>query len=317
MKPCGSNLQPSTSNAQLVNARRRIPLLLVVLALAVAALVLASRTKLLPSPRAALEGGGELALAVLDVGQGDAIVVRAPSGRTMLVDAGNSSRDAREVILPYLERQGIERLDVVVLTHPDQDHLGGLPDVLQRVPVGRFLDSGQASTNRAYQRTLEVALEKHIPSERARFPRTTVDLSPEVAVQVLGPQEPLLSQGDSAENNNSIVLRVRYGDTAALLTGDLEREGEARLLATGQELRSQVLKVGHHGSSTSSSPAFLDAVRPEVALISAGAGNRYGHPHKETLASLERRRIAIYRTDQQSTLTVHMRTNGYRVETAR
>lgn len=298
-------------------ARRRRFAWLVVLALVVAALVLVSRTKLLPSPRAAIEGLDELVVAVLDVGQADSIIVRAPSGRTMLVDAGNSSRDAREVILPYLEQHGIRRLDMVVLTHPDQDHVGGLPEVLQGVAVGRFLDSAQPSTNRAYQRSLEVALERNIPSERARFPTTTLDLGPEISAQLLSPQEPLLRSGESSDNNNSVVLRLRFGETAVLLTGDLEREGEARLLASGQDLRSQVLKVPHHGGSTGSSAAFLDAVKPEAALISAGASNSYGHPHAATLTRLQRQGATIYRTDQQGTLTAHIQPRGYRIETTR
>lgn len=260
-------------------------------------------------------GQGRLTLAVLDVGQGDGIFLRSPAGKTMLVDAGNESADARRVILPYLRDEGVTALDYLVLTHPDQDHVGGMPALLREMAVGAFVDSVQPGVvNQAYERTLDAVARKKVKAIKARRGQTTLDLGPGVQVEVLGPEEPLLTVGrTSPENNNSVVLRVTYGQVRLLLTGDIETEGEERIMSHREDLRAQVLKVAHHGSRFSSGEAFLQAVRPEVALISAGVGNPYGHPHRELLRRLQQDNIKTYRTDQHGTIVVTTDGLTYRV----
>lgn len=257
----------------------------------------------------------QLLLTVLDVGQADSIFVKTAAGRTMLVDAGNEAADARRVILPYLKSQGVTSLDYLVLTHPDQDHVGGMTAVLDEIPVSAFVDSVQpGETNQAYLHTLQRVQSKGIKAVKARRGRSDIDLGAATEVQVLGPEEPLLT-GNSPTNNNGVVLRLIYGSVSALLAADIGQEGEERLLAHRDNLRSQILKVAHHGSESSSTTQFLDAVQPEVALISVGAGNSYGHPNRQLLQRLEKRSSTVHRTDLGGTIEVAVEGNGYRVAT--
>lgn len=253
---------------------------------------------------------GELLVTVLDVGQGNAIAVITPNGHAMLVDAGRSQARIEEDVVPYLESQGVDRLDYAVITHPDQDHVGGMPRVLELMPVESVLDPVIPTTNQTYAETLEIMLDQGIPGIKARR-GMQVDLGETVSVEVLWPVDPLLQSGDQPEtNDNSIVLRVSYGEATFILPGDLEAGGEAELveLDTDEQLHAQVLVVGHHGSNTSSTAPFLDAVSPEVAIISAGLDNQYGHPHDEVLQRLRLRAVEIYRTDLDGTIEV--RTDG-------
>jgi len=266
---------------------------------------------------AAPTASNPLLLAVLDVGQADSIFVRSPAGRTMLVDAGNERKDAEQVILPYFRRQDVQRLDYLVLSHPDQDHVGGMPTLLDSVPVGAFVDSVQpGATNQAYRQSLLRVQSKGIEPIKARRDQAKIDLGLGVTVQVLGPEDPLIG-GSSSSNNNSVTLRLTYGSTSVFLAGDIEDEGEKRLLGHKDDLRSQILKVAHHGAQTSSSNEFLDALRPEVALISVGAGNAYGHPHQPLLQRLERRQVRVYRTDLNGTLQVVMDGRSYQISSER
>lgn len=265
---------------------------------------------------ATTEPGSELLLAVLDVGQADSILVKSPAGRTMLIDAGNGRSDVEKVVLPFLRAQGITSLDYLVLTHPHQDHVGGMPTLLDSLPVSAFVDSVQPGiTNQTYLQTLQAVQTKAIKPIKARRGQTDIDLGAGTEVKVLGPEDPLLETGDSTTNNNGVVLRLTYGSVSVFLAADIEQEAERRLLGRRDNLRSQILKVGHHGSRYSSSPEFLDAVNPEVALISAGAGNPYGHPHGQLLERLERRNLKTYRTDLHGTIQVLVDERGYRVIT--
>lgn len=231
----------------------------------------------------------------------------------MLVDAGNSSDDASRVVIPFLREHGVNSLDYLLLTHPDQDHVGGMPALLEQLPVGTFLDSRQETTNRTYLRTLELLASKGVPARTLRQGRAPPDLGPEVQVQVLWPPDPLLDGRAASTNNNSVVLRIRYNVVAVLLPGDIEREAEERLVSTAGDLSSQIMKAPHHGSRTSSSETLLRAVRPEVVVISAGRNNRFGHPHPETLGRLEAHGIVIHRTDINGTVIITSDGNRYTV----
>jgi competence protein ComEC len=253
------------------------------------------------SPSSAIKG---LTVSVIDVRQGDSILVESPSGKTMLIDGGPKYKrgDAgRSYVLPFLHKKGINKLDIVVLTHPHDDHVGGLPSVLKDLPVGLVMDSGQPHTSRAYLDFLKLIDQKKLPYKLASAGQE-IDLGGGVRGEVLNPQEPFIEE--SALNNNSVVIRLVFGKIAIMLTGDMEKEGERRVLALGADLRSRVLKAGHHGSRTSSSQAFLEAVKPDVALISVGIKNQFHHPHPSTIKRLEEMGIKVYRTDLAQNISV-------------
>jgi competence protein ComEC len=239
---------------------------------------------------------GELRVTALDVGQGDATLIDAPDGRLLLVDAGGlvgSPVDpGASVIVPLLRERRRRRLDVAVLTHPHPDHFGGFAAVLGEVSVGEFWDTGQGEregAGRGYAELLRGLRSRGIPIRRPSELCGKVQRFGGAHIEVLAPC-PAYQPGFSA-NDNSFVLRVTFGNKSVLLTGDAEAHQEAELLAryAGDRrflLRADLLKVGHHGSRSSSTPEFLAAVRPELATISSGVRNRFGHPHAITLERL-------------------------------
>jgi competence protein ComEC len=246
-----------------------------------------------------------MCVTALDVGQGDAILVISPGGKTMLVDGGGSSEVAQEVILPYLRDCGLDRLDILVLTHPDADHVGGLPEVLRSIPVGIGVATGQVHTTQVYAEFLR-ELQRARDEDGTQIVRgvagVEIPFDAEVQVEVLGPSTAAIAGDD--KNNASIVLRLTYGLISVLLTGDAEVEEEAWMMVRGDVRNAQILKVSHHGSSTGTGSTFLDQVDPEVALISCGADNQHGHPHDEVLDRLADYGVDVYRTDLSGTIEV-------------
>jgi competence protein ComEC len=245
----------------------------------------------------------DLVVTVLDVGQGDAILVQTPAGRAALVDGGGeigAERTGWDVgrmrVVPAIRRAGVRRLDVVMLSHPHEDHVGGLPAVLENFTVGLVLDPGVPHPSPSYMRLLRLVEAGQIPYRLARA-GIVLDLGAGVALTVLYPPEPIPKVGGNPVHEGAVVSRLTYGKTAMLLMGDAEAPAEQYLVERGAPLASQVLKVGHHGSRTSTSPAFLVAVRPAYAVISLGADNNFGHPHQVTLAALEAASAAVFRTD--------------------
>jgi competence protein ComEC len=249
---------------------------------------------------------GRLHLVVLDIGQGDAILVKAPSGPTVLIDGGPDPDLLLRRLgewLPWWQR----RIDIMILTHPHEDHVAGLVAALERYDVGLILDAGRDYDNPTYPRFVELArlegrgrLVAARAGEGLRLDATTsLTLLYPSADDVAGP----LPAGDI--NNASVVGLLRSGGFSALLTGDAEAPVEAMLAERGLLSQADVLKVGHHGSHSSSSPALLDATRPGVALISAGIGNDYGHPHQVTLDHLRAiPGLRLHRTDLEGSLEV-------------
>ncbi len=256
-------------------------------------------------------GPGTLELHVVDVGQGDALAIRTPRGRWILVDAGRvwEGGDAgRRTVIPYVRRRGGE-VALFVLTHPDADHVGGAPSVLDGLRPARWWDPGFVHGSDVYARSLEVARQRDIPWRRAQAGDSLwID---GVLLRVLAPDPAWMTTHDNA-NDASIVLMLQHGQVRMLLTGDAEAAEEAWLVDRwGDALSAQVLKVGHHGSRTSSTDALLDAVHPELALISVGADNRYGHPAPDVMARLRGRGIEVLRTDRDGAIVV--RSDGRRI----
>jgi competence protein ComEC len=258
---------------------------------------------------------GRLHVTTLDIGQGDAILVEAPSGATMLIDGGPDPELTLRRLganLPFWAR----RIDIVVLSHPHQDHVAGLVDVLDRFEVRLLVHAGIHFENAAYDRLLADAAEARLPM-RSVIAGETFVLDGATSFDVLYPSaedaRAPLPEGDI--NNGSVVLVLRHGGFAALLTGDAEAPVEATMAARGLLPRVDLLKVGHHGSHSSTTPGLLDATRPAVAVISSGEGNEYGHPARETLATLRSRpEISVLRTDLDG--DVEVETDG-RIHRAR
>lgn len=238
-------------------------------------------------------------LTVLDVGQGDALLLRSPK-HVVLVDAGGRLGDGHfgeKELLPMLVDRGVRHIDVVVLTHVHPDHCGGLPAVLENLDVGSLWISPRRFYGDCAQRVLAACADREIPIHLVRDgdERTAGALSLHAFV-------PDRTFKHSPENNSSVVLRVRIGRWTALLSGDAERDAEESL--TTRDVRADVLKIGHHGSRTSSTPAFLDSVHPRIALISCGLHNTFGHPHAGVLQSLHARGIRTWRTDRNGAIDI-------------
>jgi beta-lactamase superfamily II metal-dependent hydrolase len=240
---------------------------------------------------------GDLRAYFLDVGQGDSSVILFKD-KVILIDAGEVDQGDR--VVSDLEKLGVTRIDLLVATHPHSDHIGGMQKVLAHFPVGKVLDSGIPTTSSLYEYFLKSVDEKNIPYVVAEQGET-IDLDPSLRILVLSPPKEHI--GDDL-NTNSIVLRISYGTVNLLYTGDATTAAEDALEKTGYPLDAQVLKVGHHGSSGSSSAAFLGRVDPEVAVISVGADNDYGHPHQETLERLKTAGPLVLRTDRDGTILV-------------
>ena len=244
---------------------------------------------------------GTLQVSFLDVGQGDAALVRAPDGTAVVIDGGPP--DAGPAVIGALKEAGVEKVEWMVGSHPHSDHIGGLVDLLREVPVAQALDPGYnhgTSLQRTYVKLLQ---EKKVRVTRARAGQT-YDWGG-ARFEILAPEEPLIKGTRSDANNNSIVGRLVFGKARFLFTGDMEEAERARLLKSvrPEQLRSDVLKVAHHGSHNGTDPAFLQAVKPDYAVVSLKKGNEYGHPHREALDALSAAGVKILRTDQLGTIT--------------
>lgn len=245
-------------------------------------------------------GDGELTVYLIDVGQGDSILLISPSGKTMLIDAGDGG--AFDAISSQLTKLNITSLDVVVVTHPHADHIGSMAKVINSYEIGSFYMTDFVATTKTYERML-TALEDNNVSVYQATSDTLIAWDEDVTVQVLSP---IVGIEYDDSNTSSIVMKVSYGNSSIMLTGDAEKETEGGIIALWGEdaLKADVLKLGHHGSSTSSSLEFVVAVDPDIALCSLGVDNDYGHPHRETLELMAELNIPLYRTDLLGTIKI-------------
>ena len=226
--------------------------------------------------------GTVLTVDFLDVGQGDSTFIKTPDGHQMLVDGGPDGSVLRELgqVMPFYDRS----IDVVLATHADQDHIGGLVEVLKRFKVGLFVETNTTSTSAVYRELEDLIKEKNIKKEIITSPEI-VNLGSGAEFDILFPMQ---NTAGWDTNDSSIVGKLIYGNNSFLLTGDLPQKMEKYLVGEyGPSLKSDVLKVGHHGSKNSSSAIFIGTVSPTYSIISAGVNNRYGHPNKETIDTLK------------------------------
>jgi beta-lactamase superfamily II metal-dependent hydrolase len=291
--------------------------------------------------------GGELAVRVLDVGpvNGDSILISSPSGKNVLIDAGDTTKG--KAVVDALKRNNIQQLDYFIATHPHPDHIGGSAEVFKAVKVLNVIDNGEGPTvppslaptpqakKSAAAKSAPQSVAKKPPAKgppsltkfyedykaaltasgahyETAKPGTKYDLGGGALLTVLAPSEPFFTKeqmkaGGNEPNANSIVVRLDYGSFSMLLAGDAEDQTEHRLLTKELNLEARVLKIGHHGSKYASSADFLKRVKPEIAIVSCGAWNRYGHPSQAVLDRLKAANVKLYRTDLHGEITLTTR----------
>lgn len=299
--------------------------------------------------------GGELTIRVLDVGpiNGDSILISSPAGKHVLIDAGDTTKG--KAVVEALKRNNIQQLDYFIVTHPHPDHMGGAAEVFKAVKVLNVIDNGElpvippelapapkqsaAATKRPANRRpakpatitrfyddYKAALNSSGAQYAKAQPGTKYDLGGGALLTIIAPSEPLFTKdkmttGGNEANANSIVARLDYGSFSMLLAGDAETQTEHRLLTKELDLRAKVLKIPHHGSKYASSGDFLSRVKPDIAIVSCGAWNRYGHPSQAVLDRLRaaNANVKLYRTDLQGeiTLTTRGKDDDLSVKTAK
>ncbi|MED3801364.1 MBL fold metallo-hydrolase [Lysinibacillus xylanilyticus] len=256
--------------------------------------LLAGCTETLNEEKVSVTAGHEMRVHFIDVGQGDSILIESPNGKTMLVDGG--VKGAGQNVVSYLKELGVKKLDIVVATHPDADHIGGLIPVLNSIDIGQFYDSGKVHTSQTFEEMLTLIDTKNIPYN---VPKTgdSIAFDDDINVKVLNANE------NATDNNDaSIVLKIAYGNVSFLLTADAGVSLEKEMMQ--DDVKATILKAGHHGSNTSSSAEFIKAVHPEVTILSYGEGNKYGHPHAEVVERLQAIGSKIYATAEVGTVIV-------------
>lgn len=310
------------------------------------------RWKLRPPP----PSGGELQVHVLDVGpvEGDSILIIAPGGKTVLIDAGDTGKG--KVIIDALKRYNVQQLDYFVATHPHPDHIGGADEVFQVTKVLNVIDNGlppdlpesllpkekpatkpgkksepkpattakgSKSVTKFYDEYQQAITQSGAHYEKAQ-PGAKLDLGDGVRLTVLGPTEPVFTKdqmktGGNLTNANSVVMRLDYGDFSLLLPGDAEEQTEHRMATKDLNIKTSVLKVAHHGSKYATSQDAVDRIKPQVAIVSCGEWNRYGHPSQAVLDRLKAANVKLYRTDLQGEITITTRgkENDFTIKTAK
>jgi competence protein ComEC len=242
-------------------------------------------------------GKPHLTVSVIDVGQGDSILIQSPNGKNILIDAGDSS--ANQPVAAYLQTRGVSRIDLLVATHPHSDHIGGMETIIQNFTITSVYMPKVAASTKTYADLLAAIQNKGLQINTAKA-GVSVNLDSDLNVQILAPNSTYYDD----LNNYSVLIKITYGKNSFLFTGDASDSSEKEMIASGADLKADVLKVGHHGSTSACSEAFLNAVKPTYAVISVGSDNSFGHPAPSTLANLKAIGAIIYRTDLQGTIVI-------------
>lgn len=247
---------------------------------------------------------GDLKVHFIDVGQADSILI-TEGEHSMLIDAGNN--DDGDMVVSYLKKTGIKNLDYVIGTHPHEDHIGGLDNVIDAFNIDKLYMPKKVSTTKTYKDVIKTVKKKNM---KIKLPVAGESFKlGKAKCTIIAPKQ---NKDYESANNYSIVLKLTYGDKSFLFTGDAEKISEEEILKEGFDIKSDVLKVGHHGSRTSTTTEFLNKVSPDYAVISCGRENDYGHPHKATMDKLKDKRIQVYRTDEAGTIIAS--SDGKKVE---
>lgn len=256
-----------------------------------------------------IDKDADLEIHYIDVGQGDCSLIKW-EGAAVLIDCGE--RENADKVLKYLEKQGVEKLDIIIATHPHSDHIGAMGDIISEIDADRVIapkvSADMTPTTKTYERFLTALQEKALKLTAAK-PGTVYALmgKTSASMEKQPPKLEILAPAADYDdlNNYSVVVRMTYGNTSYLFTGDAEAEAEKDILNSGADVSADVLKAGHHGSSTSTSEKFLEAVSPEICVIQCGEGNSYGHPHAEILERLESFGVKCFRNDISGTVIIY------------
>lgn len=285
------------------SGKKSSPLMILLGILVVGAAVVLQQLGLFETEKPVSEnvsGSAEAQVYFIDVGQGDSELIRLKdSGIDILIDAG--TRSTKQELADYLKELGVDDIDILIGTHPHEDHIGGMAKIIEEFPIGTLYlpetSDEMTPTTKTYESLLDAAESKNVTVRTAAAGDVLLEQG-NTSFKVLSPSH---TDYDNL-NDYSIVTRLKVGDTAFLFQGDAETPVEEEILDSGADVSCDVIKLGHHGSSTSSSRAYLEAANPSAAVISCGVGNEYGHPHRETMDLLEKLSITPYRTDTQKTL---------------
>lgn len=245
----------------------------------------------------------------IDVGQGDSTLIITPDKKTVLIDAGDEQHSSRTT--GYIKSQGIDKLDLVIATHPDADHIGGMDKIIKNFDIGMFSMPLVSKDTKQYKEIKQELKNKKLKN-KPLYTGDGLSVGKDVKLQILSPQK---NRTYSDTNEYSIVARLLYKEVSFLFMADATMENEIAIINDFDDIRADVLKLGHHGSSTSTSDYFLGKVNPSIGVISCGKNNKYGHPHKEVMNLLEKYNIIIFRTDKQGSIV--LKSDGYKIYSGR
>ncbi len=252
-------------------------------------------------PSALYDSDASLSVHYIDVGQADCELIQLPNGENMLIDAGNNE-DGDDVVA-YLQSLGVSKIDYLIGTHPHEDHIGGLDDVIESFDIGKIYMPEKVANTKTFESVLDAIEAKSLTISTAKA-GVNIYNDGETAIDIAAP----VGTDYSSLNDYSAVILLKYRDASFIFMGDAESRSESEIT---YDVSADVLKVGHHGSSTSSSQSFLNRVNPKYAVISCGEGNSYGHPNQETLDKLNAMGVTIYRTDLNGTVICRTDGNSY------
>ncbi|MDS0524734.1 MBL fold metallo-hydrolase [Clostridium sp. SHJSY1] len=231
----------------------------------------------------------------INVGQGDSILIQV-NNKNLLIDSG--PKDSKKNIINYLDNLNIKKIDFLLATHPHEDHIGNMSEIIKKYDIKTFYSPKVISTTKSFESMIDALKSKNLKINILKAGSSSIDLGENTSVSIFSPNKDKYMSGNTENlNNYSPVILIRFGKNKFLFTGDAEKDVEKEILSSNIDIKADILKLGHHGSSTSTSEEFLNAVNPSIGVISVGEDNSYGHPHKEVLNLLNSKKIKILRTD--------------------